>query len=458
MSSRVSSTGYRNLRALGDNARFARHNHAMGVASGGFGGLAQNFLQPEMILGGLIYAVTGSAVWAAAVPVVNKLVVMGPQLLVGSLLEHLPRRRPAFIITTVVRVGLLVALVGSIWRLALGVTTGGLALFFAVYAAFCVSSAFGHLIFLDMTGRLIPAHRLGSFLGTRNMLGGAGSVVAGFLIIQPILAVEDWSAATPYAILAAIGTLLVAIDMGIWCNSRERPGVSAKQRTSFPQAIRRGFGWLRTDRNYRCYLGARVAFRINYVGLALFIPYGTERLGYERAGAGGLAVLGGILVGVLKLSNVVGSYLWGRVVDRRGSRITMVRSAGLLLGAVALALLAPELPATFALHVPGLRQAVTLPLVTYVLGLGMLGMSISGTMIGGWRYLITHAPPHRRPSYVGFPNTLTTPLTLLPMAAAWFAETFGMFWVFVFVGMGATLGLASVWLMDSDDPTAEAAG
>jgi MFS family permease len=198
----------------------------------------------------------------------------------------------------------------------------------------------------------------------------------------------------------------------------------------------------------------RLAFRINYVGFAFFIPYGTERLAY--AGPGGLAVLGGILVAAMKASRVAASALWGRLADRLGSRTTLVAAGALQLAAILLALLAPLLPRAFEVPIPGLDRGFDLPLCTYLLAMGMLAAGLAGNMIGGHRLLITNAPPHRRASYVAFLNTVTSPLTLLPLAGAYLAATAGMGWLFAAVASGGVLAVYGAVRMEPDRPPARA--
>ncbi|HUV39493.1 MAG TPA: hypothetical protein VMY39_07750, partial [Planctomycetota bacterium] len=108
-----------------------------------------------------------------------------------------------------------------------------------------------------------------------------------------------------------------------------------------------------------------------------------------------------------------------------------------------LALAAPRLPTVFELTLPGTDAVLTFPLCVYLLALAAWGAAIQASIIGGQRFTIGSAPPHRRISYMGFQNTVTSPLTLLPFAGAALAARFGVEVVFLIVVASSLLYLTS---------------
>lgn len=424
--------------ALGKNVSHARRNFRLGVISGTMGGASNDFLHPELILAGFVYVLTGSTFAVAVVSVLNKAGIMIPQLVVGNMVESFSRRRPAYVIAAVVRLGSAAMMVASMAMLARFNGPVSLALFCS--AVFFHAASKGSLGILnnDMIGRLIPPHRVGALLGARKLLGGMMAILAGAAVIQPILSAVVFP--YDYLILMIIGTLILIAEMTAWCLCREQPGHRSKRRTSLPDAVRRGVEWIKTDWNYRCYMWIRISFRFSYVGLAFFIPYGTESLGYG-VGAGGLAVLGGILVAVRKISELTASPFWARIADTRGHRAALIGSSALTLTAPVIALTAARMPVLFELDVPGFAYPVNLPLVVFLLALACLGAGFSGMIIAGQQFLITSAPAEHRPSYMAFINTLITPLTFLPLAGAALAGALGMNVLFMLVAAGASIGV-----------------
>jgi len=408
-------------------AAHLRRNKVLGILSGTATAMARDFMHPELILAGLIYTLTSSSTLVALVTIVNKVGILGPQLLVGSRTEHQPRKRPYFIAITVIRALALMAMISAMWRMTTRVDGVTLGFFFLSYLAVCACGGIGHVLFMDMTGRMIPNNWIGTFLGMRQFLGGALSVVTGIAVIQPIL--ERVTPVWNYVLLAVIGSALAIIDMTLFSLCKEEEGPRARKRTTIRESLWRGVKWVRTDRNYRMYLWQRVAFRFSYLGLAFFIPYGSEQLSHEGRIAG-VAILGGIMVATMKLSRVVASVVWGRVSDHRGFKVSLVGAGVCLVVAPILALTAPPLPHAFSFSVPGAEAQLDLPLSVFLLALAAMGVGMQGNIIGGSHFLICNAPPHRRVSYVGFLNTATSPLALLPFAGAWVAATVGLTWVF----------------------------
>lgn len=429
----------------------ARRNYRLAVASGAFGTAGFDCIHPELILVGLMLALTRSVTLAALVTVISKAGVLAPQLLVGTRLEHRHWKRPYFVAFSSVRLAALAVMAFAIAMLGRGVTPWRLTLFFGAYLASCLCIGSGHVVYMDLVGRMIPTGRVGSFIGMRHFAGGAASAIIGLAVIQPVLA--HLPTPTNYFVLACLGVALGAVHVVLFGLCREPVSTPATSSTTLGQSLRRGFGWLKTDRNYRIFLALRVTFRINYLGLAFFIPYGKELAAGRDPAA--IAILGGIMVTVHKVCRTFSSLVWGRLADGRGYRSCLVAAGVFFTVAPALALLAPHLPRGFAVAIPGTGATLDLPLVVYLLGLGTFGAAFQGLIVGGNRFLITNAPPHRRISYVGFLNTVTVPLTLLPLAAAALAGTLGLTTLFALILVGGLTYILLALRMRENDPPPE---
>ncbi len=434
-------------RGIGEAAlEHADRNHVIAVIAGALGIVSQSFQHPELIIAGLIYALTESPMLVALVTLINKAGALGPQLVAGSILEHQVRRMPYFVVMTWLRAAAYTALLVALWMLSRQVETSSLIVFFAAYLVSSVIGGTAHITHMDMVGRMIPSDRLGSFFGAKNALGNILAIVAGLVIIQPVLGALE--VPVNYLLLTGIGAAVMIVDMTLFSRCREVDGPRATKKTSLAESLQRGFRWLKSDHNYRMYIWSRVGFRFNYLGLAFFIPYGTQRLGGRESA--NLAILGGIMVASMQISRVVTSALWGKMADRRGFRACLLAGGICFVIAPALALTAPMLPEVFSVDIPGTPAALDLPLAVYLVALLAIGAAIQGTALGGQYFLVSSAPPHRRPSYLGFANTITSPLTLLPIGGAVLAQVAGMSGLFILLCFTGFLSLGAAWFMRNE--------
>ncbi len=404
-----------------------RRNSRLGIAAGAVSGIGRALLHPELIIAGLIYTLTGSPMLVALVTIINKAGFLAPQLWASSQFEHRPRKMPFFILFTVLRMGGFALLILALWLLGQKVNAFSLTTFFVAYLVICVCGGAGYVTFMDMIGRIIPPAGLGTFLGARQMLGNMLAIAAGVVVIQPILSAIDVPAS--YTLLMSMGAMFLLGGMVLFSRCHETDGARADRKTTVGESLRRGFGWLKQDRNYRLFFYLRMAFRMNYLALTFFIPYGTEQL--RARGVGSLAILGGIMVACMQVSRVLAGGFWGRLVDKAGFRACLVTAGACFILAPSLALVAPELPAGFTWRVAALGGEINLPLAVYLTALIAMGFALQGSVIGGNYFLVRCAPQRRRSSYVGFLNTVTSPLTLLPLAGALLARSVGMSVVFV---------------------------
>jgi len=427
-----------------------RRNTRLGIVNGVLGQVAMVFVHPELVLVGMIYALASDTLGrtsllylAAAVTVVSKAGMLGPQLLVGSLLEHRSDKKPTYAKLMVLRAfcyGIMIIAVYLVGTDRVSMTWG-LSVFFATYLVVCLCAGSGHGIYTDIIGRVIPIARLGRFIGLRNFLGGAAGFVASLFLLQAILGLLDLP--LNYVVLIATGACFSIVAMVVLLKTHAPEGARAKERTTLLQSVRRGFDWIKVDHNYRCYLGLRIAFRINYLGLAFFFPYGKEQL-CRSGDLSEVLALTGMMVAAERGSRWLTALFWGRLADRRGFRTCLVGvGIGFLLMPM-LALSAPHLPTGFETSVPFSSVVLTLPICVYLLALAAWGAAIQGSIVAGNRFYIGSAPPHRRISYMGFLNTVTSPLTLLPLAGAALAAQFGIETIFMVV-----LAASLLYLLDA---------
>ncbi len=396
----------------------AKTNFVLAVINGATGNLSDCFLNPQLILAGFLYLLTGSKALVGLLMIVESAGQMWPQLFVSRYIEHWPRKRPFYIAATCLRiVGLItlmvsMVLMGRYMDARQVLPSWTLGLFFLGRLMHRSGDGGALLVFLDMVGGSIDERQRGKLFAARGFFGDALAMVAGPLLVQPIL--KHYGAPTNYLMLSGIGAGILMFGWTVYCFIHERPNENPIPERTFKEVLADGMDLLRRDRMYRRLLVYRILVRVATLTLAFYVPFGTDRLGAVG--------MGGVFVGLLGASRLVSAPVWGYVCDRFGSRYCLTgASAGYMLAPI-LALLAVHLPRAYGVPLPWGHVTLTLPLSMFLLALVVFGLGQRADFIADSSFLLDHAPADRSCSYQAFLSLVTLPMTLLPGLAGWLAD------------------------------------
>ena len=382
-------------------------NYALGIVNGTLSRLGMGFIHPYLVLSAFVYEQTKSNVLVGLVVTLSTAGLMWPQLYISSRIEHLPRKRPFYIFSTVLRIVTLGIVVATMFLAGSVDSSWILAPFFVAYFVYRTGQGCGNPVFLDLVGQSVAPTRLGSFFAYRGLLGGGLSFVAGFVVLQPIL--DAIPSPTNYAVLGAIAFVIMSCGWTAFAFVHEPKDRAPPKRRSFRQTAADGGALVWRDTNYRLLLSIRILLRFDLLALAFYVPYGVERLGAEK--------MSGVFVGCMAVSRLASSLIWGKISDRKGNRLCLICSAVLLTLSPATALVASRLPALFQWALPFASAPLDLPITVYILALCMVGFGLEAAVIGLNAFMLESAPPERRPSYIAFVNTVSFPFTFLPALA-----------------------------------------
>ncbi|MHC4715647.1 MAG: MFS transporter [Planctomycetota bacterium] len=413
-------------------ARDERRNYALGVVNGAVGNFGRSFVMPRLVLAAFVFEMTGSNRMVGLLESLSLAGMFWPQLYFSRLIEHLPRKRPFYVLMTVLRSTALALMAGSIWLAVAFPGRWPVYAFFGAFFLYRSGDGGGGLAFYDLVGGTVRRGRLGGYFATRSLLGDALVLAASLLLIQPII--KYVAAPRSYAILATAGFAALTVAWGAMCFTREQEEDDPPAERRFWQTVREAAGVMVHDRSYRALIAHRVLSRITTLALAFFVPYGVERLGIVGAS--------GLFVAFWSGSRLIGAPIWGRVVSRAGPRTCLIASGTLFGLSPILALLAPHLPRLFAAPLPLTDQTLDASVCAYLLSLCVFGVAFRGYMIGHSTFLVEGAPAARRASYIAFLNTVTFPLALLPWAAGWLIDG-GVIRFDVLFAVAAVSGIAS---------------
>jgi len=313
-----------------------------------------------------------------------------PQLFVASKIEHKIHKRPLLRFAITVR-ALCWGLVALITYLFAGnspsITLWGI---FLLLFLFTFMGGIAAVPFMDIWGRTILSHLRGKFFGYRQLLGGFLAILSGF-VVKFILNDSGITFPNNYALLFLIAFFLITISYFALGSVKEPFAEVRKEQLPFYNFLRKTFGILRSNANYRKFLFIQILSGGIALSLPFFVLYAKEVL-KVKAGMVGI-FLSAQMLGLM-LSNII----WGHLSDSLGSKRV-----------IQLSILSGLLVPLFALMLP--RSFPNLFVILFVL----LGFFISGRVIGKNSFLLDTAPAKDRPRYISLEGTFRLPVVFFPL-------------------------------------------
>ena len=361
-----------------------------------------------------------------------------PQIFGARIIAGRRYRLPWYRLMGVFRVAAIMSV--AVFTFSLGGSHRDLLLpvFIILQSCYSVAGGLAAVAFLDIVGKSVPAipsddiPGRGSFFGWRIFLGGLAGIAVGFLVVNPVLNNIDYP--DNFALLFGLAAVMVAAGVTTFGLIREEPSPCPKQVMKLKEHLPASFGTLRSDPTFRRYFITRHLITLWYLGLPFYILFARSRYDLTPFWIG--AFLAARFAGEMSFN-----LLWATLSDKG-------RNRDVLRGAMLLALVPPLV--VFA------ELLWSIPEVVYALAFFTSGGVVSGSMLGGNNYLLEHAPPDKRPLYIGMMNgtlgltVLSSGLGGLVVDYAGYSVLFGLVVVIALVGVVAAyrLGYAGIMLKE----------
>jgi len=367
-----------------------RWNFAMGLLHGVFfnGGMA--FSNPTTILSVFLNTFTHSKVIVGLFSSVMNTGSVLPQLFVANRLENKVYKKPVLIMAITIRalcwglLGLITYFLGGSHPLMIVIS-----LFFLL-TLFSFMGGIAAVPFTDIWGKAIPSTLRGRFFGYRQLLGGLLAISAGF-IVKYILGNKNLSFPDNYAFLFLFSFIFISISYLALGSVKEPVEEVHKRRLTFKNFLKKAFGILKLDRNYRMFLFVQILIGANGLILPFYVLYAKDIIGIEEK-------MIGMFISAQMLGSTLSNVLWAYLSDYAGNKKVIQINAFLSLLMPIVALLIT-------------RQLWTLFLLLFIL----IGFSTAGGAIGYTNFLLDIAPSKDRPAYISLNGTLTIPAMLFPL-------------------------------------------
>lgn len=424
------SAAHRKSRPLwGPREPEARRNFWLCVSNGGVTGMGQAFFAWETVMAGFVYSLTGSPFLTGLWATIATIGWQWPQLFVGSIIEHRPRKMPTYNLTVAIRLagmsGMLVAL------LLLHESPG--ALYWVMLACLLLFSSGGGICvvpFFDIVSKTIPhQHRSMLFAWRRCLTGGLGFATGA--IVYLVLS-DRWGLVFPYnyALLFVFALCFNSIGYLSFMLMREPVEAERPSPVPFRHFLRRGPALFRDDKDFRLFYLLKLCLALGSMCQVLYVPFVMTQFNAPLNQTG-------IFAAVVALIGGLATILWGRIATQH-SEVHLLRIASGLMIVAPLTALAMSLATGVLAQVLAL---IYLPMAFFLFG--CTTVALAGTEVGGTVYMLSLPPPDRRATYIAFLNTLSAPFTLFPALAGWLATYAGYGLVF---GISMCSGIAATFL------------
>lgn len=402
--------------------RHLRFNFIVGLLDGGTFGLGMGFGSFAAIIPLFVHHLTDSALLIGLVPAIHNMGWQLPQLLTANWISGIRRYRPLTLAMTVherlpfLGLALLALLLPGAHKPTILILT----FVMLVWQGFGAGMAANP--WTNLVSKVIPQEMHGTFFGAQsaafNGLAGVSALLAGLILTK-------LDTPTNFSVCFGLTFLFMALSFVFLSLTREADSPVDHGRPS-GALMGRSLQILRSDANFRAFLGVRVLSQFAGMGFAFYVIYAVRRFNVSDASAA-------VLVSVLLIGQVFLGPLMGRLGDRWSHRgIMSVGALGASLSAVlAWQARTPEwLYAVFLLEAVAIVAIWTIP----------LALSVSFA-----------ADETERPLYVGLSNTLPAPAAILaPAVGGWIADAAGFDTMFILAALSGVAMALGLWFTVRD--------
>lgn len=385
------------------SATAGARNFWLGVANGVLVNGGEAFLHSGLVMAPFLAALGAPPVVVGLVPAIRVGLWFLPQLFVANRLAQEPLKLKYYHLTSTLRSIALIVLTTSVFLLSDRHPTALIAIVLLMITINALVGGIGGIPWADVTAKVVPHSRLGTFWALRNAVGGVLALGAG-LVLRRLLD-SDIAFPTNFAVAFAIGTLLLMMSYTSFSFVKEPPGV-VSDRQSLGGMFRRIPGLLREDASLRRYL------RVRFIGLTAILAepfYGLHAILNLGAPASAL----GLYVVATTAVSVVANFAL-RVPADRGRNVTVLQVGYLFV------LLAP------------LAAVLISDWRAYSLVFMFASVGTAAVSIAAWNLLYALAPAGERALYIGLSNTVLALPSLAPIVAGSVAMLLGytnLFWL-----------------------------
>jgi MFS family permease len=398
------------------------YNIKVGLADGGFFGLALGFASFGTILPLFVASLTNSATLIGLVPAIHAAGWMLPQLFTAKHTSRLRRyKRTVLSMTIHERVPFLGFAIVALLLPTIGINAG-LILSFVLLTWQGLGGGFTANPWTSMISKIIPPENRGTFFGTQaavaNLFISGAAVGAGYLL-------DYLDSPLNFATCFFIATVFFMISWFALALTREPEDAEKVIEQNQPSLWKGAGRILRRDKNFNWFLVSRFLSQFATMGFPFYIVYALRRFDAD-------AIVLGYLTATLTVAQTIANVGMGWLGDRLGHRPMLIVGAAAATLSSLLAWFAPSISWFFPVFI-------------------LSGFTNVSIWTNGMTMATTFSGENERPFYVGLAQTLTAPATIIaPLIGGWVADSFGFIPTFSISTILSIMMMAILWFIVKD--------
>jgi MFS family permease len=399
-----------------------RYNVKVGLADGGFFGIALGFASFGTILPLFVASMTDSATLIGLVPAIHAAGWLFPQLFTAKHTARLRRYKRTVLINTIhERVPFLGFAIVAFLLPTIGIQAG-LILSFILLTWQGLGGGFTANPWTSMISKIIPPENRGTFIGMQaavaNLFISGAAVGAGYLL-------DFLESPLDFAICFFIASFFFTISWFALARTREPEDterVIEQHQTSLWKGARQ---ILQRDKNFSWFLVSRFLSQFGTMGFSFYIVYALRRFDADT-------VILGYLTATLTIAQTIANVSMGWFGDRLGHRSMLILGAAAAMLSSLLAWLANSINWFFPIFI-------------------LAGFANVSIWMNGMTMATTFSGENERPFYIGLAQTLTAPATIIaPLLGGWIADAFGFVPTFSISTILSMVMMAILWFVVKD--------
>jgi MFS family permease len=367
-----------------------RRNYACAILNGVFYNIAYAFIGGSTVLPLFVSTLTSSRF---IVGLVNTIETAGwplPQVFIANYIEHKESKKPLYIQLAIIRTILLFIIALSVLLFSPAWEHTFLTLFILLFSVYAIAGGLSGVSFMDIIGKVFSSRARGGLWAWRMAIGGSLGVLAGFAVRWVL---KHLQYPVNFGLLFTVAAFFMSLAFLAFSLIKE-PVIRkpAAPRKPFTRFIREGTATLRNDSRFKTLFLLRIFLGLNTMSLPFYIIFMRQYHCIEVSTVG-------LFVSVQTFGAIVSNALWGVLSRNKGNQHVLSLTAAVSMLSPLLILVSYRFP----------------PSLFYDLAIFFfLGVTAQGIWLGFPNALLDIAPEERRPTYIGFMNTMIAPVLLLP--------------------------------------------